>query len=82
MPSSRRAAPAPNPNHHLWQHGKAWGVYCAVTPTRCTKDKLRRSLATGKIEVARFRRLDADGLLRRLPSLGMPWTTPPAPSPA
>ena len=68
-PAKRRAAdPASNANHHLWQHGKNWWVYCAVNPTPCTKDKLRRSLCTESVVVARFRR---DELFRRLQELGM-----------
>ncbi|MBS0664293.1 MAG: hypothetical protein JSR48_13590 [Verrucomicrobia bacterium] len=64
----RTAASASNANHHLWQHGKNWWVYCAVNPTPCTKDKLRRSLCTESVIVARFRR---DELFRRLHELGM-----------
>jgi hypothetical protein len=78
MSSTPRAAPAPtkrrsastetNPNHHLWQHGKNWWVYCAVNPTPRTKDKLRRSLSTECLMTARFRR---DELFRRLQAEGM-----------
>ena len=67
-PKRRAATTANNPNHHLWLHGKNWWVYCAVNPTSCTKDKLRRSLATESIDVARFRR---DELFRRLQEEGM-----------
>ncbi len=67
-PKRRAASPASNANHHLWQHGKNWWVYCAVNPTYCTKDKLRRSLCTESVVVARFRR---DELFRRLQELGM-----------
>lgn len=73
-PSGRAKPTASNRNHHLWQHGRNWWVYCAVTPTPCTKDKLRRSLCTEDVQVARrrrdelFRQLQAEGLLGRIRS--------------
>ncbi|MDB6128614.1 MAG: integrase [Verrucomicrobia bacterium] len=71
-----RKVPSPNPNHHLWRHGKNWWVYCAVNPTPRTKDKLRRSLCTESIRMARYRRdllfqnLQAEGMLGRIRVLG------------
>ncbi|MDB6169440.1 MAG: integrase [Verrucomicrobia bacterium] len=65
---SRPDITATNPNHHLWQHGKNWWVYCAINPTPRTKDKLRRSLSTECLKTARFRR---DELFRRLQAEGM-----------
>jgi hypothetical protein len=67
-PKRRHEITATNPNHHLWQHGKNWWVYCAVNPTPRTKDKLRRSLSTECVHTARFRR---DELFRRLQAEGM-----------
>jgi hypothetical protein len=64
----RSTTTAANPNHHLWQHGKNWWVYCAINPTPRTKDKLRRSLCTESVETARFRR---DELFRQLHAEGM-----------
>lgn len=61
-------AAAAKPNHHLWRHGKNWWVYCAVNPTSCTKDKLRRSLNTESVRTARRRR---DELFRQLQEEGM-----------
>jgi len=67
-PKRRDDLTAGNPDHHLWRHGKNWWVYCAVYPTPRTKDKLRRSLATESLAVARFRR---DELFRRLQAEGL-----------
>ena len=77
----RSVATAKNPNHHLWLHGRNWWVYCAVNPTHCTKDKLRRSLCTESVEVARFRRdelfrlLQAEGMLGRIRAMARPGET-------
>jgi hypothetical protein len=80
-PKRRSAVVDANPNHHLWQHGKNWWVYCAVNPTPRTKDKLRRSLSTECVETARFRRdelfrrLQAEGMLGRIRALSQPSRT-------
>ena len=47
---------ADNPNHHLWNNHGTWFLHYTVHPTPFTKDRVRRSLATNDLEVARERR--------------------------
>lgn len=79
IPARRRGgriAPLPparageqNPNHHLWKNNGTWFMNCTVYPSRCTKERLRYSLETKSVQVARARRdavfaaLAAQGLL-------------------
>jgi len=48
--------PADNPNHHLWNNHGTWFLHYTVYPTPLTKDRIRRSLGTKDLEVARARR--------------------------
>jgi hypothetical protein len=58
-----------NPDHHLWANNGTWFMHCTVYPSRCTKERLRYSLATKSVSIARRRRdavfaaLAAQGLL-------------------
>lgn len=45
-----------NPNHHLWNNHGTWFLHYTVHPTPFTKERIRRSLGTKDIEVARERR--------------------------
>ena len=45
-----------NPNHHLWNNHGTWFLHYTVHPTPFTKERIRRSLGTKDIEVARGRR--------------------------
>ena len=45
-----------NPNHHLWNNHGTWFLHYTVHPTAFTKERIRRSLGTKDIEVARTRR--------------------------
>jgi hypothetical protein len=45
-----------NPNHHLWNNHGTWFLHYTVHPTPFTKDRIRRSLGTKDVEVARARR--------------------------
>jgi hypothetical protein len=47
---------AVNPNHHLWNNHGTWFLHYTVHPTPFTKDRLRRSLGTKDVRVARTRR--------------------------
>jgi len=47
---------AENPNHHLWNNHGTWFLHYTVHPTPFTKERIRRSLGTKDIEVARSRR--------------------------
>jgi hypothetical protein len=47
---------AENPNHHLWNNHGTWFLHYTVHPTPFTKERIRRSLATKDLEVARERR--------------------------
>lgn len=47
---------AENPNHHLWNNHGTWFLHYTVHPTPFTKERIRRSLGTKDIEVARERR--------------------------
>jgi hypothetical protein len=47
---------AENPNHHLWNNHGTWFLHYTVHPTPFTKERIRRSLGTKDIQVARERR--------------------------
>ncbi len=45
-----------NPNHHLWNNHGTWFLHYTVYPTPFTKERIRRSLGTKNLELARERR--------------------------
>jgi hypothetical protein len=45
-----------NPNHHLWNNNGTWFLHYTVYPTPFTKQRIRRSLGTKDVTVARERR--------------------------
>ncbi len=45
-----------NPNHHLWNNNGVWWLHYTVYPTPFTSERVRRSLKTRSLEVARARR--------------------------
>jgi len=45
-----------NPNHHLWNNHGTWFLHYTVHPTPFTKERIRRSLGTKDLGVARERR--------------------------
>jgi hypothetical protein len=47
---------AENPNHHLWNNHGTWFLHYTVHPTPFTKERLRRTLGTKDVRVARARR--------------------------
>ena len=47
---------AENPNHHLWNNHGTWFLHYTVHPTPFTKERVRRSLGTPRLDVARERR--------------------------
>jgi hypothetical protein len=47
---------AENPNHHLWNNHGTWFLHYTVHPTPFTKERIRRSLGTKDLLVARERR--------------------------
>lgn len=47
---------AENPNHHLWNNHGTWFLHYTVHPTPFTKERIRRSLGTKDVAVARERR--------------------------
>ena len=49
-------AQAENPNHHLWNNHGTWFLHYTVHPTPFTKERVRRSLGTKDVKVARARR--------------------------
>jgi hypothetical protein len=54
---------AENPNHHLWNNHGTWFLHYTVHPTPFTKERIRRSLGTKDVAVARDRR---DAFFRQL----------------
>ena len=52
-----------NPRHHLWNNNGTWFVHYTTHPTPVTKQRLRVSLGTKHLTVARRKR---DQLLNRL----------------
>lgn len=47
---------AENENHHLWNNHGTWFLHYTVHPTPFTKERIRRSLGTKDVAVARARR--------------------------
>ncbi len=47
---------AENPNHHLWNNHGTWFLPYTIHPTPFTKERIRRSLGTKDLAVARERR--------------------------
>ena len=47
---------AENENHHLWNNHGTWFLHYTVHPTPFTKERIRRSLGTKDVNVARDRR--------------------------
>ena len=47
---------ADNPNHHLWNNHGTWFLHYTVHPTPFTKERIRRSLGTKDLNLARTRR--------------------------
>ncbi len=47
---------AENANHHLWNNHGTWFLHYTVHPTPFTKERVRRSLGTKDLHVARERR--------------------------
>jgi hypothetical protein len=45
-----------NPNHHLWNNHGTWFLHYTMHPTPLTKERIRRSLGTKDLEIARKRR--------------------------
>src|SRR5690606_8072466 len=45
-----------NPNHHLWNNHGTWFLHYTIHPTPFTKERIRRSLGTKDMLVARERR--------------------------
>ena len=45
-----------NANHHLWNNHGTWFLHYTVHPTPFTKERIRRSLGTKDLAVARDRR--------------------------
>lgn len=45
-----------NPNHHLWNNHGTWFLHYTIHPTPFTKERIRRSLGTKDLAVARARR--------------------------
>jgi hypothetical protein len=45
-----------NANHHLWNNHGTWFLHYTVHPTPFTKERIRRSLGTKELKVARERR--------------------------
>jgi hypothetical protein len=47
---------AENENHHLWNNHGTWFLHYTIHPTPYTKERIRRSLGTKDVKVARERR--------------------------
>ncbi len=47
---------AENANHHLWNNHGTWFLHYTVHPTPFTKERIRRSLGTKDVKIARERR--------------------------
>jgi hypothetical protein len=69
---------AENPNHHLWNNHGTWFLHYTVHPTPFTKERIRRSLGTKDVRVARERR---DTFFANLAESAKAVTTPPVQKP-
>jgi hypothetical protein len=56
LPLLRVRISADHPNHHLWNNHGTWYLHYTVHPTPFTKERVRCSLATPSLDVARERR--------------------------
>jgi hypothetical protein len=45
-----------NPDHHLWNNHSTWFLHYTVHPTPFTKERIRRSLGTKDVAIARQHR--------------------------
>jgi hypothetical protein len=45
-----------NPNHHLWNNNGTWYLCVTVHTSAVTSERVRRSLHTGHLDLARSRR--------------------------
>ena len=45
-----------NPDHHLWNNHSTWFLHYTIHPTPFTKERIRRSLGTKDVAVARRHR--------------------------
>lgn len=52
-----------NPNHHLWNNNGTWWLHVTILHRGIRQERLRRSLRTRSLELARLRR---DRFIRRL----------------
>ena len=68
-----------NPNHHLWNNHGTWFLHYTVHPTPFTKERIRRSLGTKDVRVARERR---DSFFAHLASEAAKVATTPIPGKA
>jgi hypothetical protein len=64
-----------NPDHHLWNNHSTWFLHYTVHPTPITKERIRRSLGTKDVVVARQHR---DAFFAQL-SVGAPRSESSAP---
>lgn len=63
-PSSRPPRrPELSPDHHLWRNGGRWWIAIVLVTTDGRRQRLRRSLGTADVVVARTRR---DEILQRV----------------
>jgi hypothetical protein len=53
------------PNHHLWRNGRLWWVTFTVIKDGWRQERVRKSLGTDDVELARLRR---DGLFESIAS--------------
>ncbi len=68
---------AENPNHHLWNNHGTWFLHYTVHPTPFTKERIRRSLGTKDLAVARQRR---DAFFHELATAAVSPNATPAPA--
>jgi len=61
-----------NPNHHLWNNNGTWFLHYTVYPTAYTKERIRRSLGTKDVRIARERRDNFFSLLAKQDPIALP----------
>ncbi len=61
-------SPSVNPNHHLWRNGRFWWTAFTVIFDGWRQERIRESLETTDVELARARRDGRLAYFRTLPN--------------
>ncbi len=71
-------SPSVNPNHHLWRNGRFWWTAFTVIFDGWRQERIRESLETTDVELARARRDGRLAYFRTLPNCEVSLRVRPA----